>query len=199
MSITAFYRRQQLHIYAPERGTVELRRLVVCTFRLTTEALVRDSNLKVHVLFDRSLFLSMSLASANARSRDLIRDPFDLVTTPIIITVASRKDQAIATLRNLLPICISFPNLGIITGANQVYRVDRAHGYIGERALVFQPRDESPTSSAEPARGPRAGRECPKRRGRALKGRPLCVLAGSCGLLAPRETDFRSLDPRPQD
>lgn len=60
----------------------------------------------------------MSLASANARSRDLIRDPLDLVTTPIIITVSSRKDQAVPTLGNLLPVCISLPNLRVITGAD---------------------------------------------------------------------------------
>lgn len=79
----------------------------------------------------------MSLASTNARSRNLIRDPLDLVATPIIVTVSPRKNQAIPTLRNLLPICINFPNLGIITRANQVHRVDRPHGYIEERALVF--------------------------------------------------------------
>lgn len=157
--ITALYRRKQLYIYASERSAGQVRKQSVCTCRLVIVTLVRNSNLNVNVLLDASIFLSMSLASTNARSRDLIRDPFNLVTTPIIITVSSRKDQAIPTLRNLLPICISFPNLGIITGTDQVHRVDRPDGNIGERAILFQPCDKPPTSSAEPARDPRAGRE----------------------------------------
>lgn len=151
--------------------------------------------------WNRSIILRRPLASTNTHSCKLICDTLDLVATPEISAISSREDRPITTLWNFLPVRISLSHLRIITGANQVQRIDCAHGNIDHRPIVPHPGQKSPAICAKPAPDPRGGRKRPQGRGRILNVRPLLVLVCSCGFLfhAPPEADFWNLDAGPED